>query len=310
MTATPTSAKTAIHMLAMPKAARMSTANLMPRANTMFCHTMPMVLRATAMARAMERGIVIHQDHIGGLDGGVGAHGSHGDADVGAGEHRRIVDAVAHEGQLALAVGGLLGGVQQRLHFLHLVLGKQLGMHLVDTELRGHGLGHVGAVAGEHDRLLHAGRAQIGDGRRRLGLHGVGNKNVAGVGGVHGHVQYGAHGIGGGAGDMVSGHKLVVPHIYLLAVDFRFHATAADLFHAGDAGVIEVAPEGGAHRGGDGVGGVGLGQGRHGDEVVGAQVGGRANFRYGEGAVGEGAGLVEHHYLGGAQGLQVVRALH
>ena len=38
MTATPTSAKTAIHMLAMPKAASTSTANLTPRANTMF-HT-------------------------------------------------------------------------------------------------------------------------------------------------------------------------------------------------------------------------------------------------------------------------------
>ncbi len=57
MTATPTSAKTAIHMFAMPKAASTSTANLVPRAKMMFCHTMRMVRRATSMAFAMSSGL-------------------------------------------------------------------------------------------------------------------------------------------------------------------------------------------------------------------------------------------------------------
>ena len=46
-------------------------------------------------------GIVIHQDHVGGLDGGIGAHGAHGNTDIRPAEDRGVVDAVPHEGQLS-----------------------------------------------------------------------------------------------------------------------------------------------------------------------------------------------------------------
>ena len=47
-------------------------------------------------------GLVVHQHHVRRLDGRIAAHGAHGDADIRPAQHRRVVDAVAHEGQLGL----------------------------------------------------------------------------------------------------------------------------------------------------------------------------------------------------------------
>ena len=49
--------KTASHMFAMPSAASTRMSTFTPSANTMFCHTMRMVLRAMRMARAMFEGL-------------------------------------------------------------------------------------------------------------------------------------------------------------------------------------------------------------------------------------------------------------
>ena len=57
MIATPTSANTASHMLAMPSAAKMSTMSFTPSAKMMFCQAMLIVLRAMRMARAMLEGL-------------------------------------------------------------------------------------------------------------------------------------------------------------------------------------------------------------------------------------------------------------
>ena len=49
--------------------------------------------------------VALHQGYAGALDGDVGA-GAHGDADIGRGQRRRVVDAVAGHGDdaaLALA---------------------------------------------------------------------------------------------------------------------------------------------------------------------------------------------------------------
>ena len=101
MTITPTSAKMAAHMLAMPSGHERQAAELDDQGKDD-------VLLDDADALAgdldglgdLER-VVVHQHDVGGLDGGVGAHGAHGDADVGAGQDRGVVDAVADEGQLA-----------------------------------------------------------------------------------------------------------------------------------------------------------------------------------------------------------------
>ena len=101
---------------------------------------------------------------------------------------------------------------EKRLHLGHLVLGKQLGVHLVDAEFGGDGPGHGCAVAREHDGLLHAGRAQIGDGAGGVGLHGVGDDDGAQVGAVGGHVEHGARHVGGREGDVMGRHELAVAH--------------------------------------------------------------------------------------------------
>ena len=70
--------------------------------------------------------------------------GAHRDADVGLGERRGVVDAVAgHRHDAAL-------GLEPLDHFA-LLLGQHLGPDVVDPELPRHGLGGRPVVAGEHD---------------------------------------------------------------------------------------------------------------------------------------------------------------
>ena len=63
------------------------------------------------------------------LDGDVGA-GADGDADIGLGQRRRIVDAVADEGQPAASPS------RRRWTAVDLALGQHLGHHLVDAQAR------------------------------------------------------------------------------------------------------------------------------------------------------------------------------
>ena len=71
--------------------------------------------------------IALDQRDAGAFDRDVGA-GAHGDADIGGGKRRRVVDAVAGHGD-ARALRAQL--VDQRL----LALRQHAGAHLVDAEL-------------------------------------------------------------------------------------------------------------------------------------------------------------------------------
>ena len=83
------------------------------------------------------------QGDAGAFDGDVGA-GAHGDADVGGGKRRRIVDAVAgHRHHPAF--------LAQPRHDLALAVGQDFRLDLVDAELAGDGLGGRAVVAGQHD---------------------------------------------------------------------------------------------------------------------------------------------------------------
>ena len=94
-TSTPTSAKTAIHMLASPVAPSTSTSALTARAKITFCQTIFMVRRDPHGQRDLGR-VVVHQDNVRGLNGGIAAQGAHGDTDIGAGQNRSIIDAIAN----------------------------------------------------------------------------------------------------------------------------------------------------------------------------------------------------------------------
>ena len=98
--------------------------------------------------------IGVEVDHVAGLARRHRA-GVHGDADIGLGERRRVVGAVAaHGDELAL---GLLVADE-----LQLVLGRRLGEEVVDAGLGGDGGRGHRVVAGDHDGAdAHA--AQLGE---------------------------------------------------------------------------------------------------------------------------------------------------
>ena len=73
--------------------------------------------------------VLTHQRDVGGLDGDVGAHGPHGDADIGGGQRGGVIDAVTDHGDPA-ATGDL--GQQPSL-----VLRAQLGVDGVDARVMG-----------------------------------------------------------------------------------------------------------------------------------------------------------------------------
>ena len=98
--------------------------------------------------------IAVEVDHVAGLAGGHGA-GVHGHTDIGLGQSRGVVGAVAaHRHQLAL---GLLGLDQPELG-----LRRRLGQEVVDAGLGGDGGRGERIVAGDHHRA-DAHPAQLGE---------------------------------------------------------------------------------------------------------------------------------------------------
>ena len=94
-------------------------------------------------ARTMPRQVALEQRDAGALDGDVGA-GAHGDADIGGGQRRRIVDAVAgHRDDAARR--------RSRSTTVALLLRQHLGLDVVDAELARDRLGGRAVVAGQHD---------------------------------------------------------------------------------------------------------------------------------------------------------------
>ena len=84
-----------------------------------------------------------HDDDVPGLDGHVDAR-AHGDADVGLGQGRGVVDPVADHGHPQLLP-------LQLFDPRGLFPGQHPGDDLVDAGLRGNGPGGLFVVAGEHD---------------------------------------------------------------------------------------------------------------------------------------------------------------
>ena len=89
--------------------------------------------------------VALEQGDAGALDGHVGAR-PHRKADVGGGQGRGVVDAVARHGHDAALVA-------QPLDDVGLVVGQHLGLDPVDAEAASDGLGGDPVVAGEHDDL-------------------------------------------------------------------------------------------------------------------------------------------------------------
>ena len=252
------------------------------------------------------RGAVVHQHDIGSLDCGVGTHRAHRDADVGAGEHRRVVDAVAHERELALA--GRL--IEQLLDCSHLILRQQLCAVLVDAELGSHGCGHLFAIAREHDGSLHPHRMELGDGLGGILLDHIGDYDMADVFAVERHMQNRAGQLAIVVVHTAFAHELVVAHEHDPLVDRSAYAVAAPLLHISDALAVDRSRVGLLDRQGDRVVGVRFGVRRYRQDEVGIDVGFGMNRDHAERTVGERPRLIEHDRLGIAERLEVVASLH
>ena len=130
-------------------------------------------------------GIVVHEHNVRCFNGRIGAHGTHGNADVRSCQHRGVVDAVSHKDQGGL--GGLPG--KEGFHLLHLIPRQQLAVNLRHSQAIAHIPGNGVGIACEHHRLLHACGLQIGNGSFGGGLGLVGNQEAPGVGTVHRHMH-------------------------------------------------------------------------------------------------------------------------
>ena len=89
--------------------------------------------------------VALHQDDVGRFDGDIGA-GANGNAHIGSGQGRGIIDAVADHGNL-FALGLELADL------LLLILGEDLCHHPVDAGLAADGLGGFLVIAGEHHHI-------------------------------------------------------------------------------------------------------------------------------------------------------------
>ncbi len=96
-----------------------------------------------------------HQHHIRRFDGNIGP-GANCNTHIRLGQHRRIIDAIAHECDLSMR----LAQGFQRIDF---TLGQDIGNHRFNAKALRHGFGCVPTVPGYH-RHLHPTGLQRRDG--------------------------------------------------------------------------------------------------------------------------------------------------
>ncbi len=181
-------------------------------------------------------------------------------------------------------------------------------MDLVQPQLRSHRLAHSGGVAGEHDGLSYTGGLQVPDGLGSVRLHLVGDDDVTQIGALGGHVDRGAHLVAGVPGDAELIHQLSIAHPDGYAVHLGLNALARALLHAGHPAPVQLHAPGLPDGAGNGVVGVGLGQGGQLQQMLfGALVG--VDGGDVEHTLCQSAGLVKDHNFRVGQGLQVVAAL-
>ena len=115
--------------------------------------------------------VVADQDNVAALDGHVGA-APHGDADIGMGHGRGVVDAIADKSHR-------LAAVLELAHLLRLVLGQDLGDDPFDPGLAADDRGRARVVAGDHGHGQPHG-LERGHGSGRLRFQGVGQGQQTG----------------------------------------------------------------------------------------------------------------------------------
>ena len=112
----------------------------------------------------------LHQHDIGRIDGHIGP-GTDRDADIRAGQGRRIIDPIAHHGNFALFL--------QLTDHVFFAVWQDPGDHFIHAGLAADRLCRAGIISGEHDHT-DAHILQFADGLRTVFLDHIGNANDAG----------------------------------------------------------------------------------------------------------------------------------
>ena len=94
----------------------------------------------------------------------------HGNSQISAGQCRCVVDAVADHSDSAIAS-------DQFFDFLDLIIGEQLGMHLVDSNLACDRFRSDAVIPRQHGYVRDASRVQLPHNFLGLGSYGVGSGN-------------------------------------------------------------------------------------------------------------------------------------
>ena len=102
-------------------------------------------------------------------------------------------------------------------------------------------MGHLGAVAGEHDRFAHACSMKPLDGLGGIVFHHVGDDDVPGVASVDGNVQDRARKLAIMVVRAVGVHELIVTDKHHMLVDHGSHAMAGFFANVMDAFLVDFA---------------------------------------------------------------------
>ena len=245
--------------------------------------------------------VVIHQHNVGGFDGGVGAHGAHGDADIRPAQHGSVVDAVSHKRQLF----PIRFFPQQLLHLFHFICREQLAERLIQSQRDGNLICHLFGVAGEHHALADAGRFQPLDSFLGMGLYHIGNHNMSGVFAIDGHMDDGPHTVAGKIGNPQPVHQLIVSDGYLQTIHLGDDAVSADFLNVADTGAVNLFSVGPLQAFADGMGGSAFGQRRVFYQLFIADLAVMDGVHL-ENALGQCAGLIKHYNPGLGERFQIV----
>jgi hypothetical protein len=132
-----------------------------------------------------------HEGDVRGVDGDVVSKSSHGHAEVAFCEGGRVVEAIAHDHDFSA------WGFEDA-DVIHFILREAVGFVIGDADAGGDGLGDFGAVAGEHDEIGDAQRAEAIEGFLGLGADAVGEQERADVGAIHRDEHERVAGVDGG----------------------------------------------------------------------------------------------------------------
>ena len=193
----------------------------------------------------------------------------------------------------------------QLLHQLRLLIGQGIGVHFLGPQAQalGHGVGHAAHVTGEHVGL-NAAAVQLGHHRLAVGPERIGGVDHRHHGAIHGQIhrggrfQLGIHARRGGL-EVFFAQQLGVAHQHLMAMDRGGHAPTDAVipglaFISAHAEFLGVLHDRLGHRVVEAL----LRRGSQLHQLVDRVGTGHHFHMHHRGvALGEGAGLVEHHHI-------------